>query len=133
VALLLLGHNAGAFMDRQPPEHPHRTGERRPLGPGKIALLEAIKSAVRSRRRRGNSACSVSARLAAGGRDQQIACAEPAVAGRDRRQAGRRRGGHARGEESSGFIGIERAAHSGAAKEFRAVDRLIRKGSRAAR
>ena len=31
------------------------------------------------------------------------------------------------------YRAIERAAHSSAAKEFRAVDRLIRKGSRAAR
>ena len=133
VALLLLGHNAGAFMtdNRLSIRIDLVNGDR--IGPGKIALLEAIRSA--------GSISAAARQLGMSYRRAWLlveeinkSLREPAVAA----ATGGKQGGGAAltpvGEEIIGlYRAIERAAHSGAAKEFRAVDRLIRKGSRAAR
>jgi len=133
VALLSLGHNAGAFMtdNRLSIRIDLTNGDR--IGPGKIALLEAIKSA--------GSISAAARQLGMSYRRAWLlveeineSLREPAVAA----ATGGKQGGGAAltpvGEEIIGlYRAIERAAHSGAAKEFRAVDRLIRKGSRAAR
>jgi len=103
------------------------------IGPGKIALLEAIKSA--------GSISAAARQIGMSYRrawllveEINAALRQPAVAA----ATGGKQGGGAAvtpvGEEIiTLYRAIERAAHTGAAKEFRAVDKLIRKGSRAAR
>jgi molybdate transport system regulatory protein len=99
------------------------------IGPGKIALLEAIKSA--------GSISAAARQLGMSYRrawllveDINKSLREPAVAA----ATGGKQGGGAAvtavGEEVIAlYRAIERAAHSSAAEEFRTVDRLIRKGS----
>jgi molybdate transport system regulatory protein len=101
------------------------------IGPGKIALLEAIKSA--------GSISAAARQLGMSYRrawllveEINASLREPAVAA----ATGGRQGGGAAvtpvGEEVIAlYRAIERAAHSCATKEFRAVDKLIRKGARA--
>ena len=106
-------------------------GER--IGPGKIALLEAIKSA--------GSISAAARNIGMSYRRAWLLVEEineslrgPAVSA----ATGGKQGGGAAltaiGEEVIAlYRAIERSAHSSAAKEFRAVDKLIRKGARAAR
>jgi molybdate transport system regulatory protein len=101
------------------------------IGPGKIALLEAIRAT--------GSISAAARKLDMSYRRAWLlveeindALREPAVAA----ATGGRQGGGAAltpvGDEVIAlYRAIERAAHSSAAKEFRAVDRLIRRGARA--
>jgi molybdate transport system regulatory protein len=122
---------AGAFMtdNRLSIRIDLTNGER--IGPGKIALLEAIKSA--------GSISAAARQLGMSYRRAWLLVEEineslraPAVAA----ATGGKQGGGAAvtpvGEEVIAlYRTIERTAHSSAAKEFRAVDKLIRKGARA--
>ena len=119
---------AGAFMtdNRLSIRIDLTNGDR--IGPGKIALLEAIKSA--------GSISAAARQLGMSYRRAWLlveeinqSLREPAVAA----ATGGKQGGGAAltpvGEEViTLYRAIERAAHSSTAKEFRAVDRLIRKG-----
>jgi molybdate transport system regulatory protein len=99
------------------------------IGPGKIALLEAIKSA--------GSISAAARQLGMSYRRAWLlveeinkSLREPAVAA----ATGGKQGGGAAvtaiGEEVIAlYRAIERAAHTSAAEEFRTVDRLIRKAS----
>ena len=100
------------------------------IGPGKIALLEAIKAT--------GSISAAARRIGMSYRrawllveEINTALRQPAVAA----ATGGKQGGGAAvtavGEEVIAlYRAIERAAHDASAKEFRAVDRLIRKGAR---
>ena len=101
------------------------------IGPGKIALLEAIRTT--------GSISGAARQLEMSYRrawllveEINAALREPAVAA----ATGGRQGGGAAitpvGEEVIAlYRAIERAAHSSANKEFRAVDKLIRRSARA--
>ena len=101
------------------------------IGPGKIVLLEAIKTT--------GSISAAARRIGMSYRrawllveEINAALKQPAVAA----ATGGKRGGGATitpvGEEViTLYRTIERTAHSSTAKEFRAVDKLIRKGARA--
>jgi len=103
------------------------------IGPGKIVLLEAIKTT--------GSISAAARRIGMSYRrawllveEINAALRQPAVAA----ATGGKRGGGATvtpaGEEViTLYRAIERSAHDSAAKEFRAVERLIRKGARRAR
>jgi molybdate transport system regulatory protein len=98
------------------------------IGPGKIALLEGIR-ATGSISGAARKLGILLPRLASGGADQRGA----ARAGG--RGSGRQGGGAAltpTGEQLVAlYRAIERAAPSSTSKQFRAVDKLIRKGTRA--
>lgn len=99
------------------------------IGPGKIALLEAIRST--------GSISGAARQLGMSYRrawllveEVNMALREPAVSA----ATGGKQGGGAAitpvGEEVIAlYRAIERAAHASAAKEFRAVEKLIRKGA----
>jgi molybdate transport system regulatory protein len=101
------------------------------IGPGKIALLEAIKAT--------GSISAAARRIGMSYRrawllveEVNTALRQPAVAA----ATGGRQGGGAAitpiGEEVIAlYRAVERAAHDSAAKEFAALDRLIRKAARA--
>jgi len=103
------------------------------IGPGKIALLEAIKAS--------GSISGAARQIGMSYRRAWLlveeinkALRQPAVAA----ATGGRQGGGAAitpaGEEIIVlYRAVERAAHAGATREFRALDKLIRKGGRAAR
>ena len=98
------------------------------IGPGKIALLEAIKAtgSISGAARQMDMSYRRAWLLV---EEINAALREPAVAA----ATGGKQGGGAAltptGEEIiSLYRAIERAAHASAGKEFRAVDKLIRKG-----
>ena len=132
VALLLLRHNAGAFMtdNRLSIRIDLTNGDR--IGPGKIALLEAIKSA--------GSISAAARQLGMSYRRAWLlveeineSLQEPAVTAAT---GGRQGGGAALTPSGERVIelyrSIEDVARSSAKEEFRAVGKLVRKG-RAAR
>ena len=104
------------------------TGDR--IGPGKIALLEAIKAtgSISAAARQIDMSYRRAWLLV---EEINKALRQPAVAA----ATGGKQGGGAAltpvGEEVIAlYRAVERAAHDSAAKEFRALDKLIRKGAR---
>jgi molybdate transport system regulatory protein len=103
------------------------------IGPGKIALLEAIKTSgsISAAARRIDMSYRRAWLLV---EEINAALKAPAVAA----ATGGKRGGGATitpvGEEViTLYRAIERSAHESATKEFRAVERVIRKGARRVR